>query len=213
MTRVERWERRSDIPLLLLALAFLVAYAWPILDPRLDADLESFLRVLSWSVYGVFVIDFLLRLFLAEKRVAYALRHWYDVVLVVVPMLRPLRLLRLLALARILGRSASRNLAGRVTMYVVGTAVACVALGALAVLDAERGHADANIRTFADAAWWACTTVTTVGYGDHFPVTGEGRIVAVALMLVGIALFGSVTAAVASWFVAQVQAERAERAS
>lgn len=187
--------------------AFPVAYAWPILDPRLDSDLESTLSVLSWTVWVAFLVDLLARLALAERRWEYAWRHWYNVALVAVPMLRPLRLLRLLAFARILGRSATRNLAGRVTAYVIGTAIAAVGLGALAVLDAERGHYDANILSFGDAVWWAATTVTTVGYGDRFPVTTEGRFVAVGLMVVGIALVGSVTAAVAAWFISQVQRE------
>jgi len=205
VTRVERWEQRSEIPLLLLAIAFLVAYAWPILDPRLDHDVATVLLVLTWTVWGVFAVDLVIRLMLADQRLEYAARHWYDVVLVVVPMLRPLRLLRLLAFARILGRSASRNLAGRVTLYVIGSAIAAVGLGALAILDAERDAAGANITTFGDAVWWAATTVMTVGYGDRYPVTTEGRFVAVTLMIVGISVVGSVTAAVAAWFIGQVQ--------
>ncbi len=205
MTRVERWEQRSEIPLLLLAAAFLVAYAWPILDPRIDHDVATFLLVLTWTVWGAFAVDLVIRLALADQRLEYAIRHWYDVVLVVVPMLRPLRLLRLLAFARILGRSATRNLAGRVTLYVIGSAVAAVGLGALAILDAEREATGANITTFGDAVWWAATTVMTVGYGDRYPVTTEGRFVAVTLMVVGIAVVGSVTAAVAAWFIGQVQ--------
>ena len=208
MTRVERWEQRSEIPLLLLALAFLVAYAWPILDPRLDHDLATFLLVLTWTVWGAFAVDLVIRLALADQRLEYAARHWYDVLLVVVPMLRPLRLLRLLAFARILGRSATRNLAGRVTLYVIGSAIAAVGLGALAILDAERDAAGANITTFGDALWWAATTVMTVGYGDRYPVTTEGRFVAVTLMVVGIAVVGSVTAAVAAWFIGQVQRDK-----
>lgn len=77
-------------------------------------------------------------------------------------------------------------------------------VASLAVLDAERTSAGANIRTFADALWWAATTVTMVGYGDRFPTTTEGRIVAVGLMVTGIALVGVVTAALASWFVEKV---------
>lgn len=122
-------------------------------------------------------------------------------------MLRPLRLLRALAFARMLNRTAVRGLAGRVMTYVVGTALAACGLGALAVLDAERGAPDANITTFGDALWWAATTVTTVGYGDRYPVTSTGRVIAVALMVVGIAVVGSVTAAVAAWLVANVERE------
>ena len=86
-----------------------------------------------------------------------------------------------------------------------------VGLGALAVLDAERDAPEANITTFGDALWWACATVTTVGYGDHYPVSGEGRVVAVVLMVVGIGVVGAVTASVATWILGRVEAERAER--
>ena len=78
-------------------------------------------------------------------------------------------------------------------------------VASLAVLDAERGADAATIRTFGDALWWATTTVTTVGYGDLFPVTTEGRWVAAGLMLAGIALIGVVTATVASWLLERVR--------
>lgn len=205
LTRVQRWERRVEIPLLLLAGAFLVAYAWPVLDTGLNPNIRTVLEFASWSVWAAFSIDFAARLYLAEERRQYAIGHWYDVALIVLPVLRPLRLLRLLALARVLSRAAAGSLLGRVSAYVVGTSVMAVGLGALAVLDAEQDADGANITNFGDALWWATTTVTTVGYGDHFPVTTAGRLVAVALMLVGIASIGAITAGVAAWLVAQVE--------
>lgn len=208
--RVETWERRAEIPLLQLAAAFLVAYAWPIVDPGLDRDLESLFQVATWTVWGAFAADFVARLVLADARREYALRHWYDVALISLPLLRPLRLLRLLAFLRILNRSAAGSLAGRVATYVVGAAVMSVGLGALAILDAERNAQDANITNLGDALWWATTTVTTVGYGDHFPVTTTGRFVAVVLMLMGIALVGSITATVAAWLISNVELEATE---
>lgn len=196
---------------MLLALAFLVAYAWPVLDPRLDPSTRTVLDALSWTVWGAFAIDLIIRLVLADNRRAYAMRHWYDVALVALPLLRPLRLLRLLALLRILDRSAANNLAGRVLVYVAGAASAAVGLGALAVLDAEREIPEANITTIGDALWWACTTVTTVGYGDRYPLSTEGRFVGVALMVFGIGVVGAVIASVTSWILARVQAERSEQ--
>jgi voltage-gated potassium channel len=210
MTPLVRWERRAEIPLLLLALAFMVAYAWPVLDPRLGTNVRTVLEAASWTVWVAFVIDFAARLYLTDERRRYALTHWYDVALIVLPMLRPLRLLRLLAFARILNRSAVGSLVGKVSTYVAGTAVMALGLGAIAVLDAEQDSPHANITTFGDALWWSATTVTTVGYGDHYPVTTTGRLVAVALMLVGIACIGAVTAGVAAWLVAQVQADTRE---
>jgi len=204
MTRVQRWERRTEIPLLLLAVAFLVAYALPVVDSDLDDNVETFMVVVSWTVWAAFALDFAIRLWLADRRASYARSHWYDVALVLVPMLRPLRLLRLLALARVLNRSATSSLIGKVSTYAAGVAVMSVGLGSLAVLDAEQDAHGANITAYGDALWWAATTVTTVGYGDHFPVTTEGRMVAVALMVVGIGLVGAVTASVAAWMVGQV---------
>lgn len=82
----------------------------------------------------------------------------------------------------------------------------------MAVLETEREAPDASITSFGDALWWALTTVTTVGYGDHLPVTARGRLVAAALMVGGIALLGVVTATFASWLidrVAEVEEESA----
>lgn len=93
---------------------------------------------------------------------------------------------------------------GRVTTYVVGIVAVSVFLGAIAVLDVEREAASANIASFGDAIWWASATVTTVGYGDFYPVTLAGRLVAIGLMVVGIGTVGAVTASVAAWMVKQV---------
>ncbi|WP_130492429.1 potassium channel family protein [Motilibacter rhizosphaerae] len=91
------------------------------------------------------------------------------------------------------------------TQAIVAAPLTLVVIAALAMLDAERRAPGSHIRTLADAVWWASTIVTTVGYGDTYPVTGTGRVVAAALMLVGIALAGLVTGTVAAWFVAQTR--------
>ena len=95
-------------------------------------------------------------------------------------------------------------------MYAVAVTTAAVGLGALSILDAERDAPGATITSFGDAVWWAWATVTTVGYGDRYPVTTAGRGVAAVLMLCGIALLGLVTASLASFLVDRYQDEDEE---
>ena len=87
-------------------------------------------------------------------------------------------------------------------MYAAGASTLLVYVAAVAMLDAERGQG--TIDTFQDGLWWAFVTITTVGYGDYYPVTITGRAVAVGVMLGGIALIGVVTASLASWIVDKV---------
>ncbi|WP_392544836.1 potassium channel family protein [Oryzobacter telluris] len=199
--RQERWERASQTPLLALALAFLVAYAVPIIWPDLPDRVLASCEAVVVVVWVGFVVDLSVRLAVTDARVAFLRRNWLDVVTLLLPALRPLR--AVLALS-VIGRRGRALVRGRVVAYVVGAVAVVGFVASLAVLDAERASPDANIRTLGDAAWWAMTTVTTVGYGDKFPTTTEGRVVAGALMVTGIALLGVVTASIASWFVEKV---------
>jgi voltage-gated potassium channel len=203
-----RWERATDWPLMVAAVVFLAAYAVPVLDPGLPTWLLGVCQWLSWITWAVFVIDFVVRLALADERLRYLVGHWYDLLVIVLPLLRPLRLLRLIPLLSVLNRRAQIRLRGRVAIYVAGGASLLAFCAALAVLDVERSSIDANITDFGDAMWWAITTMTTVGYGDHYPVTAVGRLVAFGLMIGGIALLGTVTATLASWLVETVAAEK-----
>jgi voltage-gated potassium channel len=193
---------------MIAALVFLAAYAVPILYPGFPTWLLDLCRSLSWISWGIFVVDIVVRLALADERLRYLVGHWYDVLVLALPLLRPLRLLRLIPLLSVLNRRATMRLRGRVGIYVAGGASLLAFCAALAVLDAERSSRDANISDFGDAIWWAVTTMTTVGYGDHYPVTAAGRLVAFGLMIGGIALLGTVTATLASWLVETVAAEK-----
>ncbi len=105
----------------------------------------------------------------------------------------------------LVGRRARMASQVKLTTYVVGSVVGLLMFGSLAVLSVERDSPDGNIKTLGDAVWWSFTTMTTVGYGDHAPTTGLGRILAVGLMLSGIALLGVVTANIAAWFIARFE--------
>jgi voltage-gated potassium channel len=152
-----------------------------------------------------FALDYLANLRLATDRRTWFIRNLHELLIVALPLLRPLRLLRLVTLLAVLHRTLGDSLRGRVVTYVAGSAVMLVFVGALAVLDVEQGAPDSKIVTLGDALWWAMTTITTVGYGDMYPVTPIGRMVAAALMMSGIAVLGVVTASIASWLVQRVE--------
>ena len=201
---LQRWERRTDVPLAAFAVIFLVAYALPILDQQLPGSLDRTCRLVNYAVWAVFAVDYATRLGLA-RRWRYFWTHLHDLAMVALPVLRPLRLLRLVMLLRVLNRRAVTDLHGRVITYVAGSSVILIFCASLAELDAERNHPGATIHTFGDALWWAVSTVTTVGYGDRYPVTAEGRIIASGLMLGGIAIIGVVTATIASSLIDRVR--------
>jgi voltage-gated potassium channel len=211
----ERWERASDVPLTVAAVAFLAAYAWPIIQPDLPAAWDRACEITNWATWAVFALDYAVRFGLAPRRRSFVRANLASLASVVLPLLRPLRLLRLVTLLHVLNRKASSSLRGRIAVYVTGATALIVFVASLAELSAERGHRGANIVSFDDAWWWAIETVTTVGYGDRYPVTLTGRLVAVGLMLAGIALLGVITAGLASWVVEKVSApgEEAQHAS
>lgn len=191
-------------PLTASAVLFLLAYAWPILDPGLGRPWPASFELLTWLSWAVFAVDYLVRLLLAEHRRRFARTHLLELATIALPLLRPLRLLRLVTMLQVLNRYAGASLRGRVMVYVVGSTALLLFVSALAVLEAERGAKGSNITTFGDAVWWSFATVTTVGYGDRFPVTVTGRLVACLLMVAGIALVGVVTASLASWLIDRI---------
>lgn len=207
MMDLKRWESRTEWPLAAGAIAFLGAYAapiiWPATPPAIRAACTAVIAV-TWTAFGA---DYLVRLLLAPRRRRFIAHNLLDLAALALPVLRPLRLLRLVALLSILNRAGAHTLRGRVVTYVSGGTVLLVVTGALAVTEAERGRPGTTIASVGDGLWWAVTTITTVGYGDTYPVTTTGRLVAVALMVGGIALLGVVTATLASWLVQRVSAE------
>jgi voltage-gated potassium channel len=209
----ERWETAAEWPLTVLALLFLGAYAWPILDPNLSGGWVTACGWVTWLAWTAFAVDYVARFGLSRDRRAFVRTNVLDLLVVVLPVLRPLRLLRLVKLLGVLNRHAGSSLRGQVITYLLGGTGLVLFLAALAALDAERGQEGANIETFGDAFWWALTTVTTVGYGDQFPVTTTGRFIAAGLMLAGIALLGVVTASFATWLVERVSEVEEESAA
>lgn len=202
--QLERWERRTAGVLTVLAVLFIVVYAVPILRPDLAPVWRRGCEITNLAIWGLFVIDYLVRLVLSRSRWNFVRSHLFDLIVLLLPLLRPLRMLRLVTALLVLNRRTERWTRGRLAVYVGGTTVLLVVVGALAILDAERGSADSNIGDYPQALWWAIVTITTVGYGDFYPTTVTGRFVALALMIGGIGLIGFVTGSLATWIVERI---------
>jgi voltage-gated potassium channel len=203
VSRLRQYEAASRKPLLAATAAYDAAYALPVLVPsmpRTDAELLDGVGAVLWLVFAV---DLLVRAWLSGRPGRWLVRHPIDAVLVLLPVLRPLRELRGLT-AEAYG-TGTRAAVGRALGAALLAVAYLMAVGALAVLDAERAAPTSHITSIGDALWWAAVTVTTVGYGDTYPVTVVGRVVAFALMLVGISLLGVLTASVAAWFVGRTR--------
>lgn len=205
-SRLAVWEGRTDLPLTAVSLLYLVLYAVQVLALDEDGTAWRVLDVLLWVIWVMFVADYVGRLALARRRWRFVLRHPLDLLVALAPFLRFLRLLRLVAAVSTLARVLRDDFRGRVGSYLVVSVSLVSFVAALAVYEAERDTPDATIRTFGGALWWVLATITTVGYGDRYPITVEGRLVAAGLMLAGIAILGTVTAAIATWFLEQVGA-------
>lgn len=197
------WRRYMEWPLIVAALVFLAAYSVQVIG-NLQERASGVVDTIVWLTWVLFVVDYLANLVLAPQRGRWFIRNLHELLILALPVLRPLRLLRLVTLLRVLRKTAGTALRGRIVTFVLGAALLLTYCGALAVLDVEENADGANIRNFGDALWWALVTITTVGYGDHYPVTFTGRCVAAGLMVCGIAVLGVVTASVASWLVEQV---------
>jgi voltage-gated potassium channel len=143
----------------------------------------------------------------AENKRVFLKRHPLEIASVLLPFLRPLRLIRVISFGSLALQKVAIGRQFAITVKVAITAIFVAYISAVQITISERNVDGSNIKNFEDGLWWAVTTVTTVGYGDRFPTTTEGRLLAVLLMLVGISLVGVITASVAAWFVKLSQDE------
>jgi len=201
--KLTRWEQRAEWPLAAVAIAFLAVYSVQVLG-RPQGGAARALWAASWIIWGIFVTDYLIRLTLADDRRRWFVQHLLDLAVVALPLLRPLRLLRLVILVGALQKAVGNAIRGRIVAYTLGGVSLLIYVASLAVLEQEREQPGALITSFGKALWWSITTVTTVGYGDLYPVTNTGKVIAVLLMIGGISLIGVVTASLASWIVQRV---------
>jgi voltage-gated potassium channel len=217
--RADRIRQRFEVPVLAAALAVV-----PVIFIEENATSSGLLAVAewaNWAIWAVFFAEFTTVLLLTDRRWAYTKRAWLDVFIIIssFPLLPTLlagtrlvrltRLVRVFRLTRLLAVMTRAGVAGKAIFGArgVGYVVLLVLLVALGI-----GGAFAILEGTdpVDGLWWAIVTVTTVGYGDFFPVTPLGRAVAVVLMFLGISLVAVITASVAAYFVGDASDQEEE---
>jgi len=194
------WTKLSPTFLQVLGVIFLAGYAWPIINPNLSPALHSLCNWTLFVIWVFFAFDYFARLSIAEDKRLFVRKNLLDLAAVALPFLPLLRAIRALAAVTVLSRRNRGSRSQQVTTSVVTLAFATWFVAGLAVTEAERHVDGANIQGVGDGWWWAITTMATVGYGDTYPVSPQGRIVGMSLMIMGVALLGTITASIASNF-------------
>jgi voltage-gated potassium channel len=225
-TRLDRWRAATDTPLTILAIGSLPLLLLELQRTDLASNDRLLLDIVNVTVLVAFGVDYVVELCLSTDRRRYVRTEWTSLLLVLsqgialLPSLagfgilralrgtRALRLVitvfRLLALGGIATREGRTVLRRHAASFALGLAGFTWLSSATAFTMAEDVGQDGRIGSFFDALWWSTTTITTVGYGDVYPVTAAGRIVGACTMVVGIATFAVVTAKVAEFLVRPV---------
>lgn len=207
------WSKLSPTFLQVLGVIFLAGYAWPIINPNLSPALQSLCNWTLFVIWVFFAFDYFARLSISDDKRLFVRKNLLDLAAVALPFLPLLRAIRALAAVTVLSRRNRGTRSQQVTTSVVTLAFATWFVAGLAVTEAERQIDGSNIQGVGDGWWWAITTMATVGYGDTYPVSTQGRIVGTALMIMGVALLGTITASIASNFNATDSKDSSARTS
>jgi voltage-gated potassium channel len=200
---VDRVERVTRYPMALLGVAWLVI-AIVVVTAGVNGSTSIVLVGTLFALWVILLAEYLVRLVITPDRRGYLKRRWVEPATVALPVLQHWHLIGIERMCLLLQEAELRVetvLRHHSLFRVLIAAAATLFLGAWLVLLFEEKAKGSNIHNYPDALWWAVVTVTTVGYGDRFPVSEGGRVVAVILMLLGIGLIGVLTATVASVFV------------
>jgi len=221
MLDVERYELLRQVGSALDTPMTVLGFVWLVLVVvDLTAGLSPLLEALNHLIWALFVLHFLVELVIAPRKRTYLRRNWLTAVALVLPALRVVRVVRVFRFAGLLRaargarlvrvvssanrgmRALGRVMGRRGLGYVVALTAIVNLVGAAGILTFERGVEGGTITGFGDALWWTAMTLTTMG-ADYFPRTAEGRVLGLLLAIYGFAVFGYVTASIASLFVAR----------
>lgn len=214
--RLAKWRKSTDTPLVVIALGSLPILLLDLIEDRLPPTDRNIISAVHVLVAVAFLIDYLVEIFLAERKVEYARHEWTNLLIVVtqglaiIPGLEAFRVLRLARGLRPLifvaslfsirsSKVVERRRALRTNAHLAAIAVAGMVWisSAVAFTLVEDVGTGKRVDSFGDALWWSAATISTVGYGDIYPVTIVGRLIAVFTMLVGVSVFGVLTASIA----------------
>ena len=219
-SKLVTWRKWTDIPLLVVAIGSLPLLLLEIISHRLTSGDKTFLLVVNLTVFLAYAVDYVVEFIVTPEKGRYVRSEWSSLLIVIAQLfailpamsflgfLRGARALRVVSsLTRIIGISmASRSqgreiLKKRATSFAFGLAGFTLITSAVGFTLAEDVGKDGRIQSFFDALWWSGATITTVGYGDIYPITAAGRIIAIFTMLVGISTLAVVTARIAQFLI------------
>ena len=196
-----RWEHATSPILLVLGIGFIVAYSIYVLWVPLPDQLSTAVWVVLSVSWAALAVDYLVRLVLTPRgqRGHFVGHNLIDLLSVLIPLFRALRVVDLLRGIPYFAKANGNAVRARLITFASVYALLFTYFIALGTLSAERGAEGANITTFGDAIWWACVTITSVGYGDTYPITLMGRVLGTMLMFGGLAIIGAATAVIVSY--------------
>ena len=191
------WEDRTSTPMFVASVLYLLAFAAPIMSTRIQEPYDGYLNIIQMILWGLFAADYCVRLYLAPRRLYFITHNLMNLAIVLLP---AWRIVSFLAMIHLTANRQYKRLS-ELGMKLFGYTAIFIIMFALSIYSVESSEPGAMIRDLPTAYWWMFTTLATVGYGDVYPVTGIGRVIAVIVMLYGGGLVAVATGALASWII------------
>ena len=194
------WEDRTSTPMFVASVLYLLAFAAPIMSTRIQEPYDGYLNIIQMILWGLFAADYCIRLYLAPRRLYFITHNLMNLAIVLLP---AWRIVSFLAMIHLTTNRQYKRLS-ELAVKLFGYTAIFIIMFALAIYSVESSEPGAMIRDLPTAYWWTFTTLATVGYGDVYPITGIGRVIAVVVMLYGVGMVAVATGALASWIIEKI---------
>ena len=194
------WEERSSTPMFVASVLYLLAFAAPIMSTRIQEPYDAYLNIIQMILWGLFAADYCIRLYLAPRRLYFITHNLMNLAIVLLPAWRIVSFLSMIYMTA--NRQYKRL--SELAVKLFGYTAIFIIMFALSIYSVESSEPGAMIRDLPTAYWWTFTTLATVGYGDVYPITGIGRVIAVVVMLYGVGMVAVATGALASWIIEKI---------